>query len=129
MKHVIRAAALIGTVAAATLLFLPTSAALAQQPLGYQPGQAQFSFAATPGALPKSVVPAATRVHFELDPYVDAFSGTVTHVIRVMQPASKVVLHAESLSIGSVTLKGSDAPIAVAADSTAQTITLTLPRA
>jgi len=135
MKHVLRvprAAVLRRAVAAvalvAALLFLPTHSALAQQLLGYQPGQAPFSFAATPGALPKSVVPQRTRVHFELDPYVDAFSGTVTHFIRVTQPVARVVLHAEALTIGTVTMKDSAAPIAVAADTIAQTITLTMPR-
>ena len=112
----------------ALLLALTTSAALAQQPLGSQPGQTPFSFAATPGALPKSVLPERTRVHFDLDPYVDAFSGTVTHVIRVTQPASRVVLHADALAIGTVTLKGSEAAIAVATDNAAQSITLTMPR-
>jgi aminopeptidase N len=127
MKHFLRVVC-VAVTAVSTLLFLPAHTALAQQPLGYQPGQTPFSFASTPGALPKTVVPERTRVHFELDPYVDAFSGSVTHVIRVTQPVSRVVLHADALTIGTVTLKGSEAPIALATDVTAQTITLTMPR-
>ena len=108
------------------LALMPQRAAWSQPTQGYQPGAAPYSSATTPGALPKTVLPAHSRVHFNLDPYADTFSGTVTHQIKLSAPTSRLVLHAAGLNIGAVSLIGSSAPITVTSDQPSQTITLAL---
>lgn len=111
----------------APLALAYTSLSAAQPTAPYQPGLSPFSFAATPGALPKTARPTRSIVHFELDPYAETFSGTVSHTIAVSEQVSQIVLHAHGLTLGPVTLKGRDAPIAVAANVAAQSVTLTIP--
>lgn len=133
MKRPIRDHCLVSFIArcglAVALAVIANFSALAQPSRDYQPGASPFHFATTPGALPKTVLPARTRVHFDLDPYADSFSGSVSHTIVVTEAVSRVLLHAAELTIGQVTLTGSDAVIAVTTDKPAQTITLTLPHA
>ena len=107
-------------------LMLPSRASWSQEMRGYVPGVTPFNFANTPGALPKTVVPQRSRVHFNLDPYADTFSGTVSHQIKLSAPTSRIVLHAAGLSIESVSLTGSNVAITVTSDKPSQTITLAL---
>lgn len=127
MKHLFRATLSVRHLLVAALLCLFSFSVFAQSAPAYQPGVSPFSFALTPGALPKSVAPKRTTVHFDLDPYSDSFSGIVTHLIDVVQPTSKVMLHSSDLVIERALLKGSDVPLVVSADKASQTITLSTP--
>jgi aminopeptidase N len=74
--------------------------------------EAAFSFAATPGALPKTVTP----VHYaiDLDPDLDklTFSGSEVVDIDVTEPTSRLTLNALNLTIASAAIDGMDATIA-----------------
>ncbi len=92
----------------------------------YRPGAAPFKFDATPGALSKFVVPTKSSAHFELDPYADRFSGTVTHAIDVRKATRQIRLHSADLDITKA--MWGDTALTVAIDKDAQMITLTAPR-
>jgi aminopeptidase N len=86
-----------------------------------------YSFATTPGTLPKTVVP----VHYDLDlaPNLDklAFSGVATIDVDAAEPTDRLVLNAVDLTIESATLDGAVIPTsAIALDTAAQTLTLSL---
>jgi aminopeptidase N len=76
--------------------------------------EAPFSFAATPGKLPKNVVPTAYRL--DLTPSLDALTlaGKEEIDITVVQPTDTVTLNADGLKFDKVTLD----------DGTAATVTL-----
>ena len=114
------------TAVAAIAISCATFNGVAQATVAYQPGLTPFSFASAPGALPKTVRPTRSVVHFELDPYAETFSGTVRHSIAVSEPVSQVVLHAHGLTLGQAALTGSNAPIAASANVAAQSVTLTI---
>jgi aminopeptidase N len=92
----------------------------------YRPGEKPFSFEATPGALSKFVVPKKTAAHFNLDPYVDAYSGTVTHTVDVRKATTQIRMHAPDLKIDKA--MWGDVPLSVTTDKDAQMITLTSAR-
>ena len=90
----------------------------------YKPGEKPFNFDATPGALSKFVVPKKTSAHFDLDPYVDAFSGTVTHTIDLRKATTQIRLHSADLDIAKA--MWGDVALTVKTDKDAQMITLTV---
>ncbi|MGL5002019.1 MAG: M1 family metallopeptidase, partial [Casimicrobium sp.] len=92
----------------------------------YRPGEKPFNFESTPGALSKFVVPKKTAAHFNLDPYSDDFSGTVTHTVDVRKATSAIRLHADGLTIEKAIW--GETPLATSIDKNAQMLTLTAPR-
>src|SRR5215831_1552085 len=68
--------------------------------------QTRFNFDATPGSLPKDVVPSAYNLALDLDPAKDSFDGVVDIAIKVRRPVSAIVLSAFELSPGDVALIG-----------------------
>ncbi|RYE71421.1 MAG: hypothetical protein EOO80_21815, partial [Oxalobacteraceae bacterium] len=80
------------------LLFAP-GAATAQ-------AEAPFSFAATPGKLPKDVVPLQYTAHIVPDVAANTFRGTQTVEIDVLRPTSTIMLNADNLQIESAALSG-----------------------
>jgi len=76
------------------LAALPCSL-LAEQP---------FSFASTPGQLPKSIVPRNYTLRIQPDLPQRTFRGTARITIEVLEPVTEVVLNALELEIDAVTL-------------------------
>ena len=86
-----------------------------------------FSFASTPGKLPKTVVP----IHYALDlaPDLDklTFAGSEVVDIEVTEPTERLVLNAVDMTIEAATIEGEAVP-EIALDAAAQTVTLAFPR-
>ena len=84
-----------------------------------------FSFDATPGRLPKTVVP----IHYALDlaPDLDklTFAGSEVVDIEVKAPTDKLVLNAVDMTIGAATIEGATAEVTL--DAEAQTVALAFP--
>jgi aminopeptidase N len=72
------------------------------------PGQAQprFSFDATPGILPKDVVPSEYRLALDLDPAKADFGGVVDIAIAVRRRVDAIVVNAFELVARDVALTG-----------------------
>ena len=68
--------------------------------------EAPFSFAATPGKLPKDVVPIEYKVHVIPDIAKLTFSGKETVNIRVLKTTSKIMLNVLNIEIDSASLSG-----------------------
>jgi hypothetical protein len=85
-----------------------------------------FSFSATPGKLPKAVVP----IHYALDitPDLDTltFSGSESVDIEVRAPTERLVLNAVDMTIGAAAIEGEAAP-QITSDPAAQTVTFAFP--
>jgi aminopeptidase N len=90
---------------------------------------APYSFAATPGQLPKAVAP----VHYTLDlrPNLQALTVTGSAVIdiEVREPTDRLVLNAVDMTFTSALLDGVAPARSITVDENAQTVTLTFPRA
>jgi aminopeptidase N len=86
-----------------------------------------FSFDATPGKLPKTVVP----MHYAIDlaPDLDklSFAGSEVVDIEVTEPTARLVLNAVDMTIEAASVEG-DAASDIALDAAAQTATLAFPR-
>jgi aminopeptidase N len=104
---------------AAALLSASTSSYAAAEPL--------FSFAATPGTLPKSVTP----VHYALDlvPDLDklTFSGSEIIDIEVAEPTTRLMLNAVDLTIAAAAVDG-EAASEIAFHAAQQTVTFDFKR-
>ncbi len=68
--------------------------------------EAPFSFAATPGKLPKDVIPLQYAAHIMPDLAGNAFRGSQTVEIEVLTPTSAIVLNADNLEIDAASLTG-----------------------
>jgi aminopeptidase N len=98
--------------------------------IGAARAEAPFNFAATPGNLPKGVVPLSYRL--ELKPDIEAltFTGTEQIDIDVDAPTDTVTLNANELTFQSVALAGEDgAAAAVALDPKLKTASFHFPHA
>jgi len=70
--------------------------------------EAPFSFAATPGKLPKDVVPLQYTAHVVPDVSGNSFRGTQMVEIEVLKPTSTIMLNADNLQIDAASLAGKD---------------------
>lgn len=86
-----------GRLVAAAIL---SAAAVAAQ------AEAPFSFAATPGKLPKDVVPLQYAAHLRPDVSARTFFGSQTVEIEVLKETDTIVLNAADLHIDAATLSG-----------------------
>src|SRR5215467_299323 len=88
---------------------------------------APFSFDATPGKLPKTVVP----IHYSVDlqPNLSALTvrGTVKVDIEVREPTDRLVLNALGLTFTGTTLDDITSATSTAVDENQQTVTFTFP--
>jgi aminopeptidase N len=86
-----------------------------------------FSFAATPGKLPKTVVP----IHYALDlkPDLDKLTVAGTEVvdIEVLQPTDRLVLNAVNITVSEAAIEGLG-QATIASDAKAETLTLSFAR-
>ena len=104
----------------AAVLFAATCHAQAEAP---------FSFAATPGKLPKDVVPVQYAAHLVPDLAANTFLGSETIEIDVLKATSRIVLNAASLVIDSASLSGKSIgqhKLAPVIDAEQQTLSFTL---
>jgi aminopeptidase N len=86
-----------------------------------------FSFADTPGQLPKTVVPRHYTLRIQPDLAARTTAGTATIELEVLQPVQELVLNAHELAIDSVTLDDDPAaprPLAPRLDPAKQTLSL-----
>ncbi|TFW25989.1 M1 family peptidase [Massilia arenosa] len=89
-----------------------------------------FSFAATPGKLPKDVVPVQYAAHLVPDVAARTFLGSETVEIDVLQPTSKIMLNAANIVIDAASLSGKGLPelkLTSVLDKAQETLTFTLP--
>jgi aminopeptidase N len=111
----------IGLLAAALILVAPR-----------RPRRRPFSFAATPGALPKDVLPIEYALHLVPDVAARTFRGSGSYRIEVLRPTRRIVLHALQLEVASATLRGpgrkGTALGAPKADAARQLVAFTLPK-
>jgi aminopeptidase N len=68
--------------------------------------EAPFSFAGTPGKLPKDVIPLLYDAHLVPDIAADTFRGEQRVEIEVLRPTRRIVLNAANLSIERAALSG-----------------------
>jgi len=68
--------------------------------------QPPFSFATTPGALPKDVVPVEYALHIVPDVAARTFRGDGRYLIEILQPTARIVLHALEIEVASAALRG-----------------------
>ncbi|WP_379677513.1 M1 family metallopeptidase [Massilia consociata] len=73
---------------------------------GTAQAEAPFSFAATPGKLPKNVIPLQYTAHIVPDVAANAFRGSQSVEIDVLAPTSTIMLNADNLQIDAATLSG-----------------------
>jgi aminopeptidase N len=109
--------------ALASLAFL-----LIALPLGRAAAEPTFAFDATPGKLPKTVVP----VHYVLDlkPDLDklTFTGSETVDINVAAPTERLVLNAVDLAVSRAVIDNDAMATQIALDAGEETVTLTFAR-
>src|SRR6266446_20421 len=90
---------------------------------------APYSFATTPGQLPKTVAP----VHYTLDlqPNLEALTVTGSAVvdIEVREPTDRLVLNAVDMTFSAALLDGVAPARSITVDKDAETVTLTFPHA
>jgi aminopeptidase N len=119
-RSIVRWTAAAGMAAA----LLPGFLALAASPAAAEP---LFSFAATPGVLPKTVVP----LHYALDltPDLDklSFTGSELIDIDIAEPTSRVVLNAADLTIEAAAVDGGAAS-SIMFQEAQQTVTFAFPQ-
>ncbi|MEP7140654.1 MAG: M1 family metallopeptidase [Caldimonas sp.] len=72
--------------------------------------EAPFSFATTPGVLPKDVVPVEYALHLRPDLGARTFRGTQTVTFDVHRPTRSIVMNALDLHVAAATLRGPRGP-------------------
>ena len=87
-----------------------------------------FSFAATPGKLPKTVVP--THYAIELEPNLETLTlaGAETVDIEVREPTARVTVNAVNMTLTAATVDDGAQTATIALDAAAETATLTFPQ-
>ncbi len=91
--------------------------------------EAPFSFAATPGKLPKDVVPLQYAAHLIPDVAAHTFLGSETVEIDVLKTTSTIMLNAAGLQIDAASLSGKTigaSKLAAQLDNAQQTLTFKL---
>jgi aminopeptidase N len=92
---------------------------------GAEPG---FSFDATPGKLPKTVVPVHYAIEIAPDLESLALPGVEVVDIEVREPTARLVLNAVNTTFGAVTIDDDEQRADVTLDAAAETATLTFPQ-
>jgi aminopeptidase N len=91
-----------------------------------------YSFASTPGRLPKTVVPLHYAIDLKPDLESLVISGSEVVDIEVLQPTDRLVLNAVNMTLDAASLDGEAGPgpgPEISLDAAAETATLTFPRA
>ena len=99
-------------------------------PMGLK-AEAPFSFATTPGKLPKDVVPSSYDIRLKPNIEKRTFAGSETVTVDVHKATRAITLNVNAVTIASAKLVGSKDPAervaVVAINATQQTATLTFP--
>src|SRR5436189_981057 len=83
----------------------------------------RFSFEATPGQLPKEIVPQRYAITIEPNPEKATLNGSERIAIEVRKPVRQIVLHSLGLTITKATLHaGQDYPLTPVTDEKEQTL-------
>src|SRR5262245_34920966 len=104
-------------IAAAVVLALIAAGTAAAEPA--------YSFDTAPGKLPKTVAPLNYAIELVLNPEGLAFTGSEVIDIEVREPTARIVLNADDLTFGAVTIDNGTQRAAVELDDDAETATLT----
>jgi aminopeptidase N len=88
-----------------------------------------FSFDATPGKLPKTVVPVHYAIELTPDLQSLALAGVEVVDIEVREPTARLVLNAIDTAFGAATIDDDAQRADIALDAAAETATLTFPQA
>ncbi len=91
--------------------------------------EAPFSFADTPGKLPKDVIPLLYSAHIVPDVEANSFSGSETVEIEVLRPTATIMLNAANMEIDAASLSGKGigrVPLVPRIDAQRQTLTFQL---
>jgi aminopeptidase N len=113
----------VAAAAAATfllLLLLPVSPAAAAEPV--------FSFDATPGRLPKTVVPLHYAIELTPDLQNLTLSGREDVDIELREATAQLTLNAVNMTIASASIDDDAEPAGIALDAAGETATLSFPR-
>jgi aminopeptidase N len=119
-RHAMSLSGLAARLAAAMLVVLLAHGGASAEPV--------FSFAATPGKLPKTVVP--THYAIELEPNFESLTlaGAETVDIEVREPTARVVVNAVNMTLTGASVDGGAQTATIALDAAAETATLTFPQ-
>jgi aminopeptidase N len=119
-RHALSLAGPVARLAAAAMFALACQGGAAAEP--------GFSFATTPGKLPKTVVP--THYAIELEPDLERLilAGAQTVDIEVREPTARVVLNAVNMTLSGATIDEGAQTATIALDAAAETATLTFPQ-
>src|SRR5580700_1044102 len=94
---------------------------------GVASAESIYSFASTPGRLPKNVVPR----HYAIDlaPDLDklTIAGSEVIDVDVLEPTERIVLNAVNMTLDTASLDGEAAAPAISLDAAAETAALTFP--
>jgi aminopeptidase N len=90
--------------------------------------ESRYSFDATPGKLPKTVVP--THYTIELEPNLESLTlvGVEVIDIEVREPTAQLVLNAVAMTLSAAVIDNEAQSAAIALDADAETATLTFPQ-
>ncbi|MES3021348.1 MAG: M1 family metallopeptidase [Pseudomonadota bacterium] len=108
---------------------LGTALALALS-VAFAHAEAPYSFAATPGKLPKDVVPLQYAAHLVPNLEANTFIGSETVEIEVRSATSTIMLNVDNIEIDAATLNGNGRPeqkLAPLIDKARQTLSFRLP--
>ena len=95
---------------------------------GVSRAESGYSFSATVGKLPKTVVPAHYAIDLKPDLTTLAVSGSEVVDIKVLQPTDRLVLNALDMVLRSASLDGEAGQVAaITSQPKAQTVTLSFP--
>src|ERR1700712_1719124 len=111
----------LAAVLAAIVLALSMSGSVVAEP--------GFSFDATPGKLPKTVVPVHYAIELTPDLQSLALPGVEIVDIEVREPTAQLIVNAIDTTFGAVTIDDGAQRADVVLDATAETATLTFPQA
>jgi aminopeptidase N len=87
-----------------------------------------YSFDATPGKLPKTVVPVHYAIDLKLNLDSRTIAGSELVEIDVRKPTARIVLNADNIAISAATVGNGAQRAAIALDDDAEIATLTFPR-
>ena len=91
-------------------------------------GEEPFDFKATPGKLPKHVVPEEYAIRITPDPKKLTFTGSETIKVTVQKPTRELVVNAADIEIAKAAVNGKAVPkSAIKLDRKAETLTITAP--
>ncbi|MES2295802.1 MAG: M1 family metallopeptidase [Pseudomonadota bacterium] len=98
---------------------------------GAASAEAPFSFATTPGKLPKDIIPLQYAAHLVPDLALHTFLGSETVELEVRAPTARIVLNAAELDIDAASLSGkgwSETALTPVFERARQTVSFTLAR-